>query len=42
MTNQAAIKQSQTDNTEGMVNGIHMETLMGTVNAIRDAQARAV
>jgi len=33
MANQAAIKQSS--NTEGMVNGIHMETLMGTVNAIQ-------
>lgn len=34
MTNQVAIKQS--NDTQGMVNGIHMETLMGTVKAIKE------
>jgi len=35
MTNQVEITQS--NDNEGMVNGIHMETLMGTVKAVKDA-----
>jgi len=34
MTDQMASKQGQTNPNDGTVNGIHMETLQGTVNAI--------
>jgi uncharacterized OsmC-like protein len=34
MTDQMASKQGQTKPNDGTVNGIHMETLQGTVNAI--------
>ncbi|MEN8175767.1 MAG: OsmC family protein [Pseudomonadota bacterium] len=34
MTDQMKIEQGQTDRHDGTVNGIHMETLQGTVNAI--------
>jgi uncharacterized OsmC-like protein len=34
MTDQTTSKQGQTNLTDGTVNGIHMETLQGTVNAI--------
>lgn len=34
MTQQTTSKQAQTDTNDGIVNGIHMETLQGTVHAI--------
>jgi uncharacterized OsmC-like protein len=34
MTNQMTSRQSSPEVNDGMVNGIHMETLLGTVNAI--------